>query len=110
MSSTGAGAAAKGAALQTYNNELVKCLEELGSRKSVLDAEISVDEKEKKMIETQIRQLQNQLSTVDDRLKRKYEAREQYEKTLNESESAYKKILETSPSFIKFRQKRKPKL
>lgn len=96
LSFTMAGAAQQGAALQTYNNELVKCLEELNYRRNCLDKEIAVDEQEKTVLENQVKEFQAKLNKVEARLRNKYETRDQYVKTIQESENAYKKILETS--------------
>ncbi len=86
----------QGAALQTYNNELVKCLEELCERRAVLQKEIEREEEEKKTLENKVRFLQEKLDTVNSSLKVKQDTREKYNKTIKESEQAYLKILESS--------------
>ena len=49
--------AQQGAALQNYNNELVKCLEELCERRQRLEQEIEKDKREKQILDSQLAQL-----------------------------------------------------
>ena len=49
--------AKQGAALQNYNNELVKCLEDLCERRAKLQADISQEEREKQSLEAQMNQV-----------------------------------------------------
>jgi len=49
--------AKQGAALQNYNNELVKCLEDLCERRAKLQADICQDEREKQSLEAQMNQV-----------------------------------------------------
>ncbi len=86
----------QGAALQTYNNELVKCLEELCERRNALQREINREEREKQALEDRAAEVASQLAEVDASLQAKLEARERYDRTISESEQAYVKILESS--------------
>lgn len=88
--------AQQGAALQTYNNELVKCLEELCERRNDLQKDIQKDEQDKVQLERQLQNVQHQLDKVNRSLSEKLETREKYDKTITESEKAYLKILESS--------------
>lgn len=88
--------AKQGAALQTYNNELVKCLEELCHNRKQLQDSIDRDEDEKARLDKQLREIQSRLDAVNARLDQKLAKREQYDKTINDSERAYHKILESS--------------
>ena len=85
-----------GAALQTFNNELVRCLDELCHRRNDLQKEINKEEKLKSDLEFKLHELQKKLDEVNLSLESKVEAREKYDKTINESETAYMKILESS--------------
>ena len=83
--------AQQGAALQTYNNELVKCLEELCER------EIDKEHAERKaVLDSQLIQLTAKINAMDASLARKLQTKEEYDKTIRESEEAYMKILESS--------------
>lgn len=86
----------QGAALQTYNNELVKCLEELCERRGLLQREIDEEEREKKALEAKMAELRSRLDRADQSLRQKLAARDKFDKTIAESEQAYCKILESS--------------
>ena len=88
--------AQQGAALQTYNNELVSCLEELSKRRKQLQQDIEKEEQEKQQLENKMGQLRAKLDRVNADLQLKLETRDKYDKTLHESEQAYLKILESS--------------
>jgi len=51
--------------LQTYNNELVRCLEELTGRRSLLQREIEAEEEQKRRLEEQARIIADKLAEVD---------------------------------------------
>ncbi|CEG50133.1 uncharacterized protein PHALS_07858 [Plasmopara halstedii] len=61
--------AQQGATLQNYNNELVKCIEELREKR-------------------------------EEALARKTQARNEYDRTIQETEAAYMKILESSQTLL----------
>ena len=82
--------------MQTYNNELVKCLEELCERRNALQKDINAEEQQKQTLEAQLAELQSRLAAVDASLGAKLETRERYDRTISESEQAYGKILESS--------------
>lgn len=52
----------QGAALQTYNNELVKCIEDLTKRRDELQRSILEEEQEKEKIQSDIRLLSERLA------------------------------------------------
>lgn len=88
--------AQQGAALQNYNNELVKCLDELCERRQKLQREIDREEKERQTLDEQIASLQSRRDKVDANLRAKIQTRTEYDRTIKESEQAYMKILESS--------------
>ena len=92
--------AQQGASLQNYNNQLVSCLEELKESKATLDSQISGMEQEKYSIEKQLGVLTEKLSKVNERLNKKVEARSEYDRAIQETESAYLKILESSQTLL----------
>ena len=93
--------AQQGAALQTYNNELVECLEDLCAKRDQLQSEINDREKEKMTLETQMKTLQLKLNGVNADLHGKLETKDKYDKLISESEQAYYKILESSQVLLK---------
>ncbi|XP_061119243.1 Sjoegren syndrome nuclear autoantigen 1 [Conger conger] len=90
----------QGAAMQTYNNELVKCLEELCSRREELSVQIQKEEEEKTRLQQEMQLLTEKLNRVTDSLARRTAARAQYDRTIAETEAAYMKILESSQTLL----------
>jgi len=86
----------QGARMQSYNNEIVKCLDDLCERRSRLVKEIQREEQEKNVLESQFRALQERLSEVNASLAVKQANKAEFDKTIGETEQAYMKILESS--------------
>ena len=82
--------------LQTYNNELVKTVEELRYRRAVLHDQISKEEIEKRALQTQIHNLSETLTKINESLAKKIQLKEEYERIIVETDKAYQKILESS--------------
>ena len=68
-----------GAQLQTYNNELVKCIEDLCAKRDEVSKEIKIDEGEKEKLEHDIAILHERLQKVNTQLAKKIQVREEYE-------------------------------
>lgn len=90
----------QGAALQTYNNELVKCIEDLCSKRDDLQKGILEEEEEKRKIQNDIRILTERLAKVNEGLSKKMASRNEFDKTIAETEAAYMKILESSQTLL----------
>ncbi|XP_062409778.1 Sjoegren syndrome nuclear autoantigen 1 [Sardina pilchardus] len=90
----------QGAALQTYNNELVKCIEELCSKRDELQHQIQQEEEEKSRLQHDVRVLTEKLSRVNESLARRLAARADFDRTIAETEAAYMKILESSQTLL----------
>ncbi|KAL7376212.1 hypothetical protein ABVT39_003450 [Epinephelus coioides] len=88
------------AALQTYNNELVKCIEDLCSKREELNRQIKQEEEEKERLQHDIRILSEKLSRVNESLAQRLAARTTFDRTIAETEAAYTKILESSQSLL----------
>merc|ERR1711937_138694 len=97
---SGSKMAEHGAQLQTYNNELVKCIEDLCQKRDEVSKEIKVDEAEKDKLEHDIAILHERLQKVNSQLAKKIQVREEYGRTIAETEGAYSKILETSQTLL----------
>ncbi|XP_046736726.1 Sjoegren syndrome nuclear autoantigen 1 homolog [Diprion similis] len=85
-----------GAALQTYNQELVKCLEEMKLRRTELQVQIDSQEEEKNNLQREIEKMSYKLTQLNESLAKRIAARNDYDRTIAETESAYMKILESS--------------
>ncbi|XP_066918030.1 microtubule nucleation factor SSNA1-like [Clytia hemisphaerica] len=90
----------QGAALQLYNNELVKCIEDLCTKRDELHRQIVSEEEEKTKIQNDIRILTERLAKVTESLSKKYAAQNDYDRTISETEAAYMKILESSQTLL----------
>jgi Sjoegren syndrome nuclear autoantigen 1 len=119
--------AGQGASLQNYNNELVKCIEDLREKREEINRQILKEEEEKakvqrdlsvftevsvwnndilfyfllfylpkKIILPLILNMLKRLSKINEALARKLQARNEYDRTIQETEAAYMKILESS--------------
>ena len=92
--------AQEGATLQNYNNELVTCIEDLRSKREEVNKSIAADEEEKAKIQNDLRILTERLSRLNDNLARKIASRNEYDKTIQETEAAYAKIMESSQTLL----------
>ena len=92
--------AGQGASLQNYNNELVKCIEDLREKREEINRQILKDEEDKAKIQRDISVLTDLLSKIYENLTRKVAARTEYDRTIQETEGAYMKILESSQTLL----------
>merc|ERR1712032_1419930 len=92
--------AQQGASLQTYNNELVKSIEDLREKREEVNRQILKDEEEKAKIQKDLSILTDRLTRLNENLARKVQARNEYDKTITETEAAYMKILESSQTLL----------
>merc|ERR1719498_1074176 len=90
----------KGASLQNYNNELVKCIEDLREKREEVNRQILQEEEEKAKIQKDLSILTDRLQKLTESLMRKTQARNEYDKTIQETEAAYMKILESSATLL----------
>ncbi|XP_063914180.1 microtubule nucleation factor SSNA1-like isoform X3 [Zophobas morio] len=81
-----------GATLQTYNQELVKCLEDLRTKRKDLLQVVQQEEQEKATIEKNIETLQDKLSGVCDNLEKHKTLCESYDRTIRDTEAGFKKV------------------
>jgi Sjoegren syndrome nuclear autoantigen 1 len=92
--------AAQGASLQNYNNELVKCIEDLREKREEINRQILKDEEDKAKIQRDLSVLTDRLSKINENVSRKVQARNEYDRTIQETEGAYMKILESSQTLL----------
>eukprot|EP00696_Hemimastix_kukwesjijk_P006708 gnl/Hemi2/184_TR56_c0_g1_i1.p1 gnl/Hemi2/184_TR56_c0_g1~~gnl/Hemi2/184_TR56_c0_g1_i1.p1 ORF type:complete len:113 (+),score=29.99 gnl/Hemi2/184_TR56_c0_g1_i1:53-391(+) len=85
-----------------YNDDLAKCLDEMKVRREDLNRQISKDEEEKNKLQNEIRILNDRLQRVSDGLAAKYSSRDEYDKTIQETEDAFKKILASQHTLLTF--------
>lgn len=92
--------AGQGASLQNYNNELVKCIEDLREKREEINRQVLKEEEEKAKIQRDLSILTDRLSSINEALARKIQARNEYDRTIQETEAAYMKILESSQTLL----------
>lgn len=92
--------ASQGASLQNYNNELVKCIEDLRDRRETVNREILNDEAAKAKIQQDLALLTKRLAEINEDLAKKITTRNEYDRTIQETEAAYMKILESSQALL----------
>lgn len=98
----------------SFNNELVKCIEDLRDKREELNRTIIKvrgashipsscniqEEEDKAKIQREISILTEKLQKMNEGLSRKIQARNEYDKTIQETEAAYMKILESSQTLL----------
>ncbi|CAF0929455.1 unnamed protein product [Adineta steineri] len=87
----------QGAALQNYNNELVKYL---CGKRDELQRQILIEEEDKHKLENEIRLASEKLARINENLAKKITARTEFDRTISETEAAYMKILESSQTLL----------
>jgi Sjoegren syndrome nuclear autoantigen 1 len=92
--------AGQGASLQNYNNELVKCIEDLREKREEINRQILRDEEAKAKIQQDLAIFTKRLSEVNEELAKKIQTRNEYDRTIQETEAAYMKILESSQTLL----------
>ena len=78
--------AQQGAALQSYNNELVKSLEELIQRRAALNKQIEAETNQKLKLETEKKRLDERLASVETSLQAKINTKAEYDKVIGDAE------------------------
>ncbi|EEA05557.1 uncharacterized protein CMU_025640 [Cryptosporidium muris RN66] len=87
-------------AMLNYNTELMKCLEDLKEKRDEIKRQVQREEEDKAKIQREMNVLNERLKKVHESLQRKTIARAEYDKTIQEIENAYTKILESSQTLL----------
>mmetsp|Transcript_28053 Transcript_28053/g.44500 ORF Transcript_28053/g.44500 Transcript_28053/m.44500 type:complete len:115 (-) Transcript_28053:170-514(-) len=88
------------ASFQNYNNDLVSCLQDLREKRDIVAKQIMSEDREKSRIQKQLAELTEQLQRLNASIAKKTQSRNDYEKTIQETEAAYMKILESSQTLL----------
>jgi len=89
-----------GAALQSYNNDMVKAIEQLVTKRDALDRDIQSDRQKKSDLEKQLNGLKSQLKDLKSRIETKENEKQSMEATLVNAEKAYTQILSTTQTLL----------
>ena len=98
--------AQQGAALQNYNNELVKCLENLCQRRQRLQKEIDQETIQLKQVEQEVAKQTAKMNALQSSLNKKIETKGEYDRSISEVEENYMKILEASKALLTMAKKK----
>ena len=79
---------------------MVKCIEDLREKREEVNRQILKEEEEKAKIQKDLAILTERLSKINESLQRKQQARSEYDQTIQETEAAYMKILESSQTLL----------
>lgn len=74
----------------------MSCIEDLREKREELNRSLLRDEEEKAKIQKELSTLTERLSRLNEDLARKMQARVEFDQTIQETEAAYMKILESS--------------
>merc|ERR1711934_872296 len=88
------------AGLQNNNNELVRCIEDLKEKREEVHRQINKDEEEKSKVQNDLQVLTKRLSQLQAESERKRANLQEYDRTVQETEAAYMKILESSQTLL----------
>ncbi|KAL3927938.1 MAG: hypothetical protein SGPRY_002601 [Prymnesium sp.] len=75
-------------------------IEDLREKREEVNRSIAKDEEEKAKIQNDLRILTERLARINDNLARKISSRNEYDKTIQETEAAYSKIMESSQTLL----------
>ena len=75
-------------------------IESIKGARDEIQAEINIEEEEKRQIDEQMRILNSRLEELKHSLGKKYQARNEYDKTIGDTEGAFTKILESSQTLL----------
>uniref|UniRef100_A0A673VLA0 SS nuclear autoantigen 1 n=1 Tax=Suricata suricatta TaxID=37032 RepID=A0A673VLA0_SURSU len=75
-------------------------IEELCQKREELCRQIQQEEDEKQRLQSEVRQLTEKLARVNENLARKIASRNEFDRTIAETEAAYLKILESSQTLL----------
>ncbi|KAJ3083079.1 Sjoegren syndrome nuclear autoantigen 1 [Quaeritorhiza haematococci] len=91
---------AQAAKLQSFNNELVKGIEDLRERREAVVLQIRQEEDRKRQLESQMHELAQQLERVNQSLTKKYAMRKEFDRVISDTDMAYMKIVESSQTLL----------
>ncbi|GAB5036453.1 sjoegren syndrome nuclear autoantigen 1 homolog [Nannochloropsis oceanica] len=90
----------QGQALQLYNTELVQALRELKDKRDALSQQIRMEEETRIQLQHEAAAIGARLQRIDGSLHEKIQTRNVYDRTIGETEAAYRKILESSQTLL----------
>ncbi|KAL0223416.1 hypothetical protein P9112_002806 [Eukaryota sp. TZLM1-RC] len=90
----------EGARLQNYNNELVRSIETLREKREEIIRQIECEKQEKAKIQADLKVLTERLTSLNESIANKQAGLEDFTRTIEESQNAFNKILESSHTLL----------
>merc|ERR1719413_60574 len=92
--------AAPAGQLQNVNHDLFASIDGLRTKREELRRQIAQDEEEKAKMQKELALLQERLSHLGHSTEKKSKQRQEYDKTIQDTEAAYMKIMESSQTLL----------
>ncbi|XP_039248097.1 microtubule nucleation factor SSNA1-like [Styela clava] len=89
-----------GATLQVYNNEMIKCIDDLCNKRDDLNRQIEEDNEEKARLHNDIRILTDRLAKLNEEIAQRMSSRNEFDRTIAEAQAAYTRIMDTSQTLL----------
>ncbi|KEP63265.1 UNVERIFIED_CONTAM: sjoegren syndrome nuclear autoantigen 1 [Hammondia hammondi] len=86
--------------LSNCGNELLKCIEDLKRKRDEIGKQIVLESEEKEKVQRGIAALTEKLQKLNASNERNMQAKEEYDKTIQDTEAAYMKIIESSQTLL----------
>lgn len=87
-------------AVTNYNDEIVQVFEELKVKYEEIEKEIAFTEQRKLLLTQNVAMMTEKLEVVVDNLAKKTQARDEYTKTIEETEMSYGKICDSTKTLL----------
>ena len=86
--------------LENTNDELVKMMNNITAQKDEISSLIEQEEKEKAELEMQMNAISEKIEKLEGSLKKKRDTSDQYAETIQNTQDAFNKILESSQTLL----------
>lgn len=86
--------------MENYNTQLFECIDNMREKRDIVIKKITTNNKERATLLENIAELQKRLTQVEDELVKYNTSRETYDQTIQETDTAYMRILESSQTLL----------
>mmetsp|Transcript_74037 Transcript_74037/g.90881 ORF Transcript_74037/g.90881 Transcript_74037/m.90881 type:complete len:99 (-) Transcript_74037:31-327(-) len=83
-----------------YNNEFSSALQSLKNKRNIVINELTQLSKEKDLLQREIAKLSEKLHFTNELISKKSKQKNDYDRTINETENAYTKIIESQETLL----------
>ncbi|XP_051158979.1 microtubule nucleation factor SSNA1-like [Leptopilina boulardi] len=82
--------------MQDHQDQLTKCINELKGVRKNLDDQIHAEEEKRNQLMQEVERMSYKINELNESLAKKAASRHEYDRTIQEAEGAYEKIIESS--------------